>query len=352
VKSFVSGLIVAASVCFAAVPSRSDGELSPAEALNYERVGDFHFSPDGRTLAYVELSYPRDWMPRIRVLGIGSGAMREITPEKKSERAPEWSPDSKTLAFLSNRGGTTQVYALLTMGGEASPLTQQKSGVSAFHWSPNGRAIAFLAKEAEADPDAPKVADSESELERLWIVDLTTKATRQIGPRGYRIDEFRWQDASHILIAASPAPKIQEFNNAIYSIALKDRTIQTVAQPPQPFDSLLVSPDGTRLALRSTRAHGPIPHDLFVRSLTRSDLHDISASMDLAVLSAQWHEPSTIWTLTDDGFYRRLYRVPLSGAPARIELPLSVGAFDVSREVRAYRRCGSPCRVKRRRQDI
>jgi len=107
--------------------------LSPADALNYERVGDFHVSPDGGRLAYIQLSYPKDWLPRIRILDIADGAVREITPFQKSERAPEWSPDGKTLAFLSNRDGKVQVYAASAQGGAALPLTQHKSAVSAFH---------------------------------------------------------------------------------------------------------------------------------------------------------------------------------------------------------------------------
>jgi dipeptidyl aminopeptidase/acylaminoacyl peptidase len=318
---------------FVADCPRARSALSPAEALNYERIGDLHFSPDGRKLAYIALSYPKDWLPRVCVVDIRSGALREITPANKSERSPEWSSDGKTLAFLSNRGGKVQVYAMSAAGeGEAVALTDQKAGVSGFHWSPDEQAIAYLAKVADPDPEAPKVADSERELARLWVFNLATKTGRQIGPAGYRIDDFRWQDASHILVAASAKPRVEEFNDAIYSIALKDGTIRTVAQPPQPFDSVMVSPDGAHFAVRSTRANGPIPRDLLLGAAGGAKLHDISASIDLAVLSAQWHESATIWTLMDDGFYRRLYRLPLSGPARRVDLPLSIAAFDIAQD--------------------
>ena len=62
----------------------------------------------------------------------------------------------------------------------------------------------------------------------------------------------------------------------------------------------------------------------------QQDLHDVSASIGLAVIQAHWHDPATIWAMVDDGFYRRLFRLPPSGTPARIDIPLSVVAFDVA----------------------
>jgi len=196
--------------------------------------------------------------------------------------------------------------------------------------SPDGRSIAFLAKDGDADSDAPKVADADSELERLWVLDAAAKTARQIGTAGYRIDEFRWQDASHILIQASASPGVEEYTDAIYSVALVDGAVRRMSQPPQPFDSLLMSPDGAHFAVRSTRGNGPIPRDLFLGQVAQADLHDISAPADLAVLSAQWHDPTAIWALLDDGFYRRLYRFSLGGPPKQIDLPLSVVAFDIA----------------------
>jgi Tol biopolymer transport system component len=117
VKYHAAVLIGLTLYSFVADCPRARSALSPVEALNYERVGDLHFSPDGRKLAYIALSYPKDWLPRVCIVDISSGAPREITPANKSERSPEWSPDGKTLAFLSNRGGKVQVYAISAAGG-------------------------------------------------------------------------------------------------------------------------------------------------------------------------------------------------------------------------------------------
>src|SRR5438034_9382303 len=54
-----------------------------------------------------------------------------------------WSPDGKTLAFLSSRTGESQVYLLSMVGGEAHPLTKLSTGADMVKWSPDGKTIAF-----------------------------------------------------------------------------------------------------------------------------------------------------------------------------------------------------------------
>jgi dipeptidyl aminopeptidase/acylaminoacyl peptidase len=308
--------------------------LTPAQALDYRRVTDLHFSPDGSKVIYVVYSYRWDWLPRLWLLNVATGTAREITPAKKSERSPQWSPDGRMLAFLSNRDGKTQVYAIPADGGEATALTARKYGVTSFHWSPDGRAIAYLAKDDDApgSDTGPQVADRESDLSRLWLFDLASKTTRRLGKTGYRIDEFQWQNPSHILVAATDEPRVEEFTNALYSVSTSDGAFEVISHPPQPFDGLLVSPDGKQFAVRSTRAHGPIARDLFVGTVGRDGLQDVSAPPDLAIAEVRWHEQSTIWMRVIDGFTNRIWRFFPKAAPAPINLPLSVDSFDVSRE--------------------
>ena len=59
------------------------------------------------------------------------------------DNLPAWSPDGKTVAFISSRDGTSQVYLLSMAGGEAKKLTQLSTGADLFHWSPDGKTIAL-----------------------------------------------------------------------------------------------------------------------------------------------------------------------------------------------------------------
>jgi len=307
--------------------------FTPTQVLDYTQAGDLHFSPDGRKLAYIVVSYPLDWKPRIRVLDIASGRTDEITPKGKVDRSPRWSPDGTALAFLSNRGGHSQVYLMPAISGGATPLTSAKNGVSDFRWSPDGKSIAYLAKDdaAPSEDDGPQIADDERQLERLWVIDIATMKTVRIGKTGYRIDEFQWQDPSHLLLSATDQPAVEEYTDAVYRISVPDGAIAKIAQPPQPFEGLTVSPDGRQFAVASTRAQGPEPRDLFTGTIGGSDLRDISQPIDLAVAQAHWQGPD-IWLSVQDGFRTRLYELRQGAKPERIALPLSIGSFDVAKD--------------------
>lgn len=327
-------LCLCAGLTMADAPADAvSGALTPAQALSYVRAGDLHFSPDGSKLAYVTISYRWDWRPHVCVTEIGSGYTDCVTPKGKSEHSPQWSPDGKRLAFLSNRGGTTQVFDAAADGTDVKPLTVRKWGVESFCWSPDGGSIAYLAKDDDApdDDSGPQVADRESELARLWVQNLGAKAGRVLGFSGMRIDEFAWQDATHLLMAATDRPRAEEFTDAVYRIALRNNQVHVVARPPQPFHDLAVSPNGRNFAIRSTAARGPVARDLFVGKIGGQDLHDMSAPTQLAVAEMHWDSGPVIWLRLIHGFRNEIWRLPLDGAPKRLDLPLSVAAFDVAR---------------------
>ena len=323
--------LAALGVSLACAGARTE-PMTPAQALSYIRPGDLHFSPDGAKLAYVASSYIWDAQPHIWLMDVATGNARQLTPAGKAERSPQWAPDGKRLAFLSNRAGKTQVYVMDVDGGAAAAVTDRKHGVTSFHWSPDGLAVAYLAKDDDspATDSGPQLADDARSLSRLWVLDPAAKKDRRLGLPDYRIDEFQWQDPSHILIVATDQPRVEEDTDAIYRVSTADGSLSLARRPPQPFAGLIVSPDGKRFAVRSTSAQGPKARDLFVGSIGQDDLKNVSSQLGYALIEAKWQDPSSIWVRGIDGFYNRLWRFPSNGAPAPVALKLSVGAFDVS----------------------
>src|SRR6059036_35262 len=70
-----------------------------------------------------------------------SGAMRQLTAGPGSDRQPRWSPDGRTLAFVSTRENGAQLWVLPIAGGEARRVTSVADGVFDPLWLPDGTGL-------------------------------------------------------------------------------------------------------------------------------------------------------------------------------------------------------------------
>jgi TolB protein len=102
---------------------------------------DHGISPDGTTLVISDQSQG-DNQSRVYLLPLTGGAPRRVT-----ENAPSywhgWSPDGNTLAFVGQRDGEFDIYAISTSGGEEKRLTTAKGLDDGPEYSPDGKYIYF-----------------------------------------------------------------------------------------------------------------------------------------------------------------------------------------------------------------
>jgi len=96
------------------------------------------------------------------------GAPQQLT-QSGHDSSPVWSPDGKTIAFLSSRGGDSQVYLLSLEGGEAQRLTKLSTGADIAKWSPDGKTIAFTSSVYPdcKDDDCNSKRDAEKEKNKV-----------------------------------------------------------------------------------------------------------------------------------------------------------------------------------------
>jgi Tol biopolymer transport system component len=164
-KAFLS-LLAVVFLCLGAVqPAQAGRPLTFNDMISFGRVSDPQISPDGQWVVYVVDTYDKGTNARRSDLWLASlqtGESRQLTRSGKRDRQPRWSPDSKTLGFLSNREGGWEIWTIRRDGGEATRLTQLPVDAAELLWSPDGSWLAFT---AEVYPDCYDAAKAEAVLE-------------------------------------------------------------------------------------------------------------------------------------------------------------------------------------------
>ena len=139
----VTGALIAGLALHAQTPAKHP--ITFDDMIKLRRISAPQVSPDGRWVAFA-VSTPDMEANRnasnIWMISTAGGEAIQLTQSGR-DSAPSWSPNAKTLAFLSSRDGSSQVYLLSMEGGEAKKLTTLSTGADLFQWSPDGKSIAF-----------------------------------------------------------------------------------------------------------------------------------------------------------------------------------------------------------------
>ena len=189
--AFVSDRVDEAAQIFLIAPD--GGEARALTSLEPGGIRSLHWSPDGTKVAFVYRATPAGYTkkaieerkekglsspPRVhthlfyRLDGFGyfdgaywqvavadavTGKAKTLTSGDFSCSSVTWSPDSQTLAFLSDRrhdgdalpDANTQVWTVSVGGGELAPIAAPEGDKSGLCWSPNGKQLAYV-----GNPDA------------------------------------------------------------------------------------------------------------------------------------------------------------------------------------------------------
>jgi dipeptidyl aminopeptidase/acylaminoacyl peptidase len=141
------------------------------DMIKMHRVAEPQISPDGKWVTYSLATPDMDAnrnVTNIWMVSTSDGAATQLT-QSGHDFSPVWSPDGRTVAFLSSRSGEAQVYLLSLEGGEAHRLTKLSTGADLVKWSPDGKTIAFTSSVYPdcKDDDCNKKRDEENEKNRV-----------------------------------------------------------------------------------------------------------------------------------------------------------------------------------------
>ncbi len=111
--------------------------LAGGPSFAEERIqlaNDAALTPDGKTLLFA-------YRGGIWSAPVAGGTARPVTTDSASETDPKVSPDGQTLAFISDRTGSRQVFLMPLAGGTPKQITFHTEGYSLKGWSPDGTQV-------------------------------------------------------------------------------------------------------------------------------------------------------------------------------------------------------------------
>ncbi|MBO9498505.1 MAG: S9 family peptidase [Novosphingobium sp.] len=243
-------LITASALALAVLPVAVFARpIGPEDQLKEQMVGDPQIAPDGSAVAYTVTTYDTaaDQMASHIWLAPWDGAApRQLTGRAgESESGAKFSPDGKTLGFLSSRAdkdkqGETRLWLLPMNGGEAKPLDGIAGSVDDFAFSPDGKYLALIVSDKQPDLGkdsngdeipAPIVVDRyhfkvddigilDNRRQRLFLYDLAAGTMKRMTDGDY--DEYlpAWSpDSTKVAFASKRAPDPDRTYNSDIFIA-------------------------------------------------------------------------------------------------------------------------------------
>jgi dipeptidyl aminopeptidase/acylaminoacyl peptidase len=150
-ETFTMRLVIAtACLAFgtvsAALAAADNHPFGVRDLVAFDRLAEPKVSPDGRRIVFTVSSLDLDANKRrtdLWLVGTDGSGRRELTHNEASDSAGTWSPDGRTIYFLSTRSGSSQVWKLSLDGGEAQPVTSLPLDVGSFLLSPDGTKLAL-----------------------------------------------------------------------------------------------------------------------------------------------------------------------------------------------------------------
>lgn len=235
------------ALCLLAVTTAAQAKhpIAYEDLAKIQRISDPQVSPDGKWIAYavgvVNLA-ANQTLSHIWVVSADGRESRQLTRGDGSDTRPRWSPDGKSLAFISTRGGNSQVWILSLDGGDPWPLTSLSTEADGVTWAAHGDVLLFT---SQVYPDC---ADERCNARRLKEA-AESKVKAQIFTELLFRHWDSWREGryTHLFAVSAKGGTPRDLTPGAY-----DSPTFFLGAP----DGYAISPDGTEICYTSNRSKG------------------------------------------------------------------------------------------------
>lgn len=373
---------VFAAVLLALLPvssfAQSKEPFTAKAMMRLKRVAEPSFSPDGQHVAFTAAAVDveaNSTQRHIYITPASAAAPRAIATEGRNSH-PRFSPDSKLIAFLSSRSGTSQIWLMSPDGTGARQLTKFSTGIEEFSWAPDGKLIlavsAVFPDCADDACNAKKIADEDKSkvkariyttlLYRHWtewqtarrkhifVVPLDGAAPRDLMPGlNFDVPPFALggggeygvsPDGKEVVYAANlDADQALSTNTEIYTVPIEGGEARKISTSPGADTAPQYSPDGKFIAWRMQVRAGYESDRwrLVVMNREIGQIDTLTENLDRHVESFTWHPDSKriAFTIGDRG-RQSAHLIPITGGGTRaiIQGASTVGDLQFSSDGR------------------
>src|SRR5713101_5448315 len=214
--------------------------VSPAGQV----VVDLHWSPDGKMLTYGasdEMGFSAIYRSSLYTVAAAGGEPRVIVSRPGTNRAPQFSPDGRWIAFVSTGGYDGMIAAedLYVVSADGRPdtirglTTARETWIGEFAWAPDSRSIFYIPNE---QTNASGEHMFEQAISRVWleenrievitpgpVVNFSLSLSADGSRIAYRSVESRTMGDIFVLGLAGGSPRrLTEINPELQNLDLGD----------------------------------------------------------------------------------------------------------------------------------
>jgi dipeptidyl aminopeptidase/acylaminoacyl peptidase len=323
--------------------------LSPSRLVyGFSNAADPRVSPSGTRIAHVIAETSQEThqtTSHLWVRNIDGANPCQLTWTGRRNGLPRWSPDGRSLTFVSDRTDPNAIFVLSMEGGEPRQVLAHPTTITDLAWSPDGASIAFTAPFDPINPAAAKPAEGEAPAVRV-----TSRLDYKQDNRGY-LGDARTQvfvadvaTGEHRMVTGTPvdhnfpawspdgaliAVQVPNRNGMCSQLALvpaRGGEVRVFGPELGVVATWAWSPDGRTIALTGDTEQ-TWQTDFFLLDVASGSIRRITTDLEcLPVAGFPTIEPPSQPVWLDD--HRLLFHAVRSGASGLYTIDLQTGAVE------------------------